>query len=272
MLSLIASRGQNGLNAEPAESGRTQRTLLQFPISHYCEKTRWNLDAKGLAYRTRDLLPGLHRLVARRAAGIRTVPILVDGDRAIGNSHEIAMYLDETYSMHPLLPSDERAKREALEQERDYDSTLGPAVRQFAYALHLRERGDVGEAFFRSYSVSVRWAGRFMGPLLSRTIRKEYGATPESIPVARAVIVEAAERIERRIAGDPSRYLVGDGLTIADITAASLLAPIVSPTASPWEPSAELAEMLELRDALLARPCGQWVIERYRRDRRRVAS
>jgi hypothetical protein len=25
---------------------KTERTLYQFPISHYCEKTRWNLDAK----------------------------------------------------------------------------------------------------------------------------------------------------------------------------------------------------------------------------------
>ena len=27
-----------------------ERTLYQFSISHYCEKTRWNLDAKGLTY------------------------------------------------------------------------------------------------------------------------------------------------------------------------------------------------------------------------------
>ena len=37
----------------------TERILYQFPISHYCEKARWQLDHKGLAYRTRNLLPGL---------------------------------------------------------------------------------------------------------------------------------------------------------------------------------------------------------------------
>ncbi len=42
------------------------RTLYQFPISHYCEKTRWNLEAKGLSYRIENLLPGPHRLVTKR--------------------------------------------------------------------------------------------------------------------------------------------------------------------------------------------------------------
>jgi hypothetical protein len=36
------------------------RILHQFPISHYCEKTRWNLDAKQLEYRVKNQLPGPH--------------------------------------------------------------------------------------------------------------------------------------------------------------------------------------------------------------------
>ena len=53
-----------------------ERTLYQFPISHYCEKTRWHLDAKGLPYVTKNLVPGVHRLVLRRSLGLRdaTVP------------------------------------------------------------------------------------------------------------------------------------------------------------------------------------------------------
>ena len=54
------------------------RVLHQFPISHYCEKTRWHLDWKGLTYTTRNLLPGVHLVVNRRLGGAGTVPLLVD--------------------------------------------------------------------------------------------------------------------------------------------------------------------------------------------------
>ena len=34
------------------------RVLYVFPVSHYCEKTRWNLDAKGLARLSDWILQG----------------------------------------------------------------------------------------------------------------------------------------------------------------------------------------------------------------------
>ena len=69
------------------------RTLYQFPISHYCEKTRWNLAAKGLPYVVRNVMPGLHRLVAYQAGGGHTLPVLVDHNVRIADSTEIALYL-----------------------------------------------------------------------------------------------------------------------------------------------------------------------------------
>jgi hypothetical protein len=45
--------------------------LYQFPFSHYCEKVRWALDYKGIAYRTVNLLPGFHfRYLAKLAPNI----------------------------------------------------------------------------------------------------------------------------------------------------------------------------------------------------------
>jgi len=39
-----------------------ERTLYQFPQSHFAEKGRWLLDHKGLGYQTRNLYPVLNRL------------------------------------------------------------------------------------------------------------------------------------------------------------------------------------------------------------------
>ncbi|MBU2254901.1 MAG: glutathione S-transferase N-terminal domain-containing protein, partial [Gammaproteobacteria bacterium] len=71
------------------------RTLYQFPISHYCEKTRWHLDHKGLDFQVDNLFPGLHRLKSKRLAGIVTLPILKDGEQVIGDSTQIALYLEQ---------------------------------------------------------------------------------------------------------------------------------------------------------------------------------
>lgn len=34
--------------------------LYQFTFSHYCEKARWALEYKGIAYQPVNLLPGSH--------------------------------------------------------------------------------------------------------------------------------------------------------------------------------------------------------------------
>lgn len=70
------------------------RKLYQFSISHYCEKTRWNLDAKGLDYEIVELLPLWHRIILWRIGGGTTVPVLQDGDKVIADSTRIANYLD----------------------------------------------------------------------------------------------------------------------------------------------------------------------------------
>ena len=43
--------------------------LYQFPLSHFCEKARWALDYKSIAYRPVNLLPGFHTMRALTAEG-----------------------------------------------------------------------------------------------------------------------------------------------------------------------------------------------------------
>ncbi len=70
--------------------------LYQFELSAYCEKVRLILDYKGLAYKKRDVVPGVGQLELFRLSGQRQVPVLKDGDTYIADSTEIAFYLDPT--------------------------------------------------------------------------------------------------------------------------------------------------------------------------------
>jgi glutathione S-transferase len=252
--------------------GTDTRTLYQFPISHYCEKARWSLDAKGVSYRIKNLMPGLHILVLRRISGTHTVPVLVDGATTVTDSTAIALYLDRAYAGAPLVPEGDRAR--TLELDTYFNRMAGESVRRWIYGELMNEGpGKATAAMFQAYPSPVRALGKLMAPVVEKELRRMYRIKQESIDQSKKDLLDAAQRLEDETGGDPSRYLVGSSLTLADITAASTLAAIVSPPGSPYEsePGSISRSVTEMRRALRERPAGRWVIERYKKDRPRIA-
>jgi glutathione S-transferase len=89
-----------------------------------------------------------------------------------------------------------------------------------------------------------------------------------------AASIEAAPRKVRagmdRIAAEmqPNGYLVGDGFSVADLTAAALLAPIVSPPEFPYPPTEPVQRTTaRVRESFAGHPALAWVAEMYRRHR-----
>jgi glutathione S-transferase len=75
-------------------------------FSPYCWRTRLALAHKGLEA---ELVPCRFREIAARVAfaGHDRVPVLKDGDRAVGDSWAIACYLEDAYPDRPSLFGDE---------------------------------------------------------------------------------------------------------------------------------------------------------------------
>jgi glutathione S-transferase len=242
------------------------RVVYQFPISHYCEKTRWNLDAKGLRFDVKNVPPGVHRRVARRLAGVTTLPVLVEDGVGVGDSRVIFEKLEAQYPEPPLLPRDPAQRRRAVEIEGYFDQ-VGVAVRHFIYGVLLNSPGQIARVFFRGYPLHFRLLGKLAGRKLEAQIRRLYRITADSVVAARGEIEAALERLEREIAGDPTRYLVAESFSIADLTAASLLAPLAGPPRSPWDVLPNVETLLSFQRGLQARPAGRWILERYRLDR-----
>jgi glutathione S-transferase len=253
------------------------RTLYQFPISHYCEKTRWNLDAKALPYGVHNLLPGPHARVTKRLTGGRghSVPVLVDRGTPLSDSTDIALHLERAYPSAPrLLPAEGPERERVLELEAYFDETAGVHVRRWVYAKLLEEESAVKSLLFRAFPLPVRLIGRAMFPFVKKNIQRHYVQSPDKVEESRVKLLEGLERLEREIQGDPSRYLVGDRLSIADITAAALYSPLMRPEGSPYAPrqGEHMPCQLErMREELLTRPAGQWFVRRYREDRHRLA-
>jgi len=243
------------------------RTLYQFPISHYCEKTRWHLDHKGLAYQVNDLFPGLHRLQSRRLAGIDTLPILRDGAEVVGDSSTIALYLEQHYPDAPLLPADAEQRTAVLELEEHFDR-MGVHVRRWLYG-QIRDWRTVMLAMLKPYRplFGLRDA---LKPVLRNGVLRLYGVTPPRVEKSRLELLEGLKLIEQLTDNDPARYLVGERLSLADIAAAALYAPIFTPAGTPWaEISGHDGETQGFLDELHARPAGQWIMRRYAEDRAR---
>src|SRR6185503_6034743 len=90
------------------------RKLVVLKTSPWSERAKWALDHHGLAYQTTDHTPFLGEGKLRRIAGGEgkkrvTTPILVDGDRVVTESWDIARYADEVGKGATLVPPDQEA-------------------------------------------------------------------------------------------------------------------------------------------------------------------
>jgi glutathione S-transferase len=248
------------------------RTLFQFPLSHYCEKARWLLDYKELDYVAKNLIPGAHRLLTRWHTSIDTLPVLKDKKTWIGNSTEIAFYLDGVYAEKPLISHDpiQRAAIVALDKQADQ---LGYHVRRWMYLYLIDEPRTMdimmGERGF------LHMFKTLLIPVIKKGVKDLYQISPEKAAKSKVHIDVLIDEIEAALlangADGQQGYLVGKQLSFADISVCAMAAPLFGPEGTPWVAPSNVAapEPLEqYKAALLARPFGQYVTRVYANDRK----
>ncbi len=233
--------------------------LLTIGVSHYCEKARWALDRAGIDYVEEANAPLFHL-----RAGRGTRPILIDGDLVLRDSTAILRHADERLAERDRLYPAATASA-VLEAEEGFDRGLGVDIRRVVYAHLAREP----ELFARVAGVlAPRWQGRLVStaprawlePIL-RAYRAHQGPPPRAVARLEATFAEASRALTR------SPWLVGDRFTAADLTFASLAAPIVFPDHHPAMPA--FADLRGTRLADVAAPfrdsaAGQYVQRLYR--------
>ena len=246
--------------------------LWHIPVSHYNEKVRWALDHKGVRATRKAPPPGAHMVVAlwlTRGAG-KTFPLLELDGRAIGDSTEIIAALETRYPDPPLYPSDPAELDRALAIEDYFDEELGSYARLLAFHEIRRDESSLKQ--FTADVLPARLAGNdrvvmvaAKGTAAFTQARYRVGSHHVAED-ARTRILASLDRLEDELEAGEGDYLVGDGFTVADLTAASLFCPLVGPPEGPEVPDTPQA-LEDFRAPLRTRPGFIWVEEMFSRHR-----
>lgn len=241
--------------------------LWHIKLSNYNEKARWALDYKRVAHRRRDPPPGAHMLIAlARTRRVATFPVLqIDGE-TIGDSTRIIAALEQRFPDPPLYPADPAERRRALELEEFFDQHLGHDVRRVAFWELMREPQFVRRS---AVQITTPRQGRVLAaglPAFLAMLRRRYAINERSAAQSLLKLRAAMRLIEDIL--DGRDHLVGDRFGVADLTAAALLAPLLSPPGFPYRDSVTFPPRLEeIAGQLRALPAGAWVLRTYERHR-----
>ena len=240
--------------------------LWQFTGSHFNEKARWALDYKRIPHFRHSLVPGFHVLAVKRMSGKTQVPVLKLDGQAISDSTRIIEALERAFPEPRLYPADGEQRRRALELEDYFDEELGPYIRRWVFHLVLPYPEFVRASFVSHAGPATQLAHRAMSPLLGLVMRRQMDINPATAEVARAKTLAAMDRLAAEVG--PSGCLVGDRFTVADLTAAALLSPLVRPPEFPYTAAVALPEPLaKIRDSLSTHRAFQWTLQTYRQHR-----
>jgi glutathione S-transferase len=247
---------------------KDQLELFQFRYSHYNEKVRWALDYKGLPHTRTDLLPGPHANVIKKLTGQHHTPVLRINSQYVYDSAWIIERLELLYEDAPrLFPTDAAARERAYEIARHFDFVVGPAARAVAFVAMLDEPDYIARLFSTGQPWARRTLYRAALPLLKGRIRKANDIVDaRAIKRANRLVEENMESIRKLTF--KNRYLAGDAFSVADLTAASLLAPLIDPPHPDMrKPEPMPKPLAELTQKWRDHPAGRWALEMYERHR-----
>ena len=232
--------------------------LYQFPFSHYCEKVRWTLDYKGIAYRPVNLLPGFHFRHLAKLAPKTCVPVLRDGAIVVQDSSAIIDYLDRRYANPALTPSDPNAAREALDWEEYLDEQIGVNIRLWFYHHTLPVRRLAVSFLLQGAAWHKKALFVLVYPKVGRAMIRSMNINSDTARQAEERLRAALEKLDETLVG--RRFLVDDRFSRADLTACALLRR----SCMPDETSKEIPPAVrKLRDEFKNRRLSQWVRSVY---------
>lgn len=240
--------------------------LYVFAISHYCEKARWAMDRSGIEYKLKYIAPGVHAQKAKKLGLSKpSLPILEIGSKTVQGSSEIIDWIDDqiTDTSLNLTPDTES---EMIENR--LDEKIGIHVRRYFYSEAMVDSPEtvkpmfkMGVPFIQKLLVDSIWAR------VPNMMIKSMDLGPEQQLQSKAILDVEMDWLDGLLA-DGRQFLTGDQFSRADLTAASLLAPLVVPDQHPTYGALALPPRVVADVRIWAkRPIFKWVETIYQQHR-----
>jgi len=230
------------------ERATAEITLVQYPgarregtFSAPCGKVHMALRTKGLDYEVRNV--GSPAQARRYNPRGRVPSLLIDGETIV-DSTDIVTALDARFPDPPLTPSDPRERAQAKVLEDWADETI------YFYVGWLRWGVDANFERMKQARMSrLAWPRRWIMPRIARRIARArfrgQGVGLKGHDVVRRELGECMDALAAMLEG--RSYLVGGGLTRADLAVAAIVDQMDEPRLTP-----EAAELVRGRPCIVA--------------------
>ncbi|NEP45991.1 MAG: glutathione S-transferase, partial [Okeania sp. SIO2H7] len=208
--------------------------LITIPSSHYCEKVRWALDWLKVPYIEEPHVPIFHRLSTQKYGGT-SVPVLATNSGNFVDSTDILRYLNGVETgERKLYPKDAELRQEIDEMVELFDAKLGHNTARWLYYYLVGDREKMRRFWREGTPLLERIGYEIFFPLISKVAQNVLNINEASAAESLLEIEQVFEMVNLRLA-DGRFYLIGDSFSAADLTFATLTAPVLCPPEYPIE-------------------------------------
>ena len=226
-------------------------TVYTFPVSHFAEKVRWLLDYSGIPFQVVNWVPLDHAPAAYLKSGNRTVPFIEvsNGTKrfVVHDSTEIIHWVHNHFSPIDLIPDDPQQFRDAMDYE-DKADAVGDDVIRYMYTPMIQQPRDFVGVWGWDAKPLYRGLLRLGLPIVKLLLDRHLDFSEAGCAAGQRRLHNLFGELDQRLTGG-RRYLVGEQFSIADVSVASLLAPIYAPEAHPVYSSHHFSRTLSAQRA-----------------------
>ena len=198
--------------------------LHQFRHSPFCLKVRMALAAKKLKYRTVEITPAIGQIDIFQKTGQRKLPVLFDNEKIIHNSSSIIRHLEKIQTDPKLIPVNPKESSLAQIIENWADTTLAKSIKI---------------VFLEELSKNPKLISSLFSNKISDSMQKPLFNIPTKIASQISGLINQKEKESLKLNLEnlsnlinQENFLIGDKLSIADISVASHLSLLKFPKSS----------------------------------------